>query len=204
MNIYLLRHGETDWNHVGRLQGHTDIPLNECGREQMGHVAEVLAGLSEQMDVIISSPLRRARESAYIVANRLTYPQGNIVVEPMLIERCFGEGEGLTVSERNQKYPDGILPGKEPLEDLLSRARTVFEKVVTTYQDKENILLAGHGSILYAVVTAVTDGRIEYGGKKVTFDQGSFYRIRCADGILQLERYGEEETGFKEVIQIEK
>ena len=204
MNIYLLRHGETDWNHIGRLQGHTDIPLNDCGREQMRHVAQVLAGLPEQVDVIVSSPLRRARESAEIVAGRLAYPKENIVVEPLLIERCFGEGEGLTVSERNEKYPDGILPGKEPLEDLLSRAWAVFEKVVTTYHDKENMILAGHGSILYAVVTAVTDGRIDYGGKKVTFDQGSIYRIRYTEDVLQLARYSEEESGFKEVIRLEK
>lgn len=204
MNIYLIRHGETDWNHVGRVQGHTDIPLNVCGREQMKHVAEVLAGLPEQMDVIVSSPLLRARESAEIVADRLVYPKENIVVEPMLIERCFGEGEGLTVAERNEKYPDGIVPGRELLEDLLSRAVSVFEKVVTTYRDKENIILAGHGSILYAVVTAVTDGRIEYGGKMVSFNQGSIYRIRYADDALEVARYSEEESGFKEVIKLEK
>ena len=204
MNIYLIRHGETDWNHVGRVQGHTDIPLNECGREQMKRVAEVLAGLPERMDVIVSSPLLRALESAEIVGDRLAYSKENIVVEPMLIERCFGKGEGLTVAERNEKYPDGIVPGREPLEDLLSRAWSVFEKVVTTYHEKENIILAGHGAILYAVVTAVTDGRIEYGGKMVSFNQGSIYRIRCEDDALQVARYSEEESGFKEVIKLKK
>jgi len=202
MNIYLIRHGETDWNHVGRVQGHTDIPLNECGREQMRHVAEVLAGLPGQMDVIVSSPLYRARESAEILADRLSYPKENIVVEPKLIERCFGKGEGLTIAERNEKYPDGIVPGKEPLEDLLSRAKKIFEKVLVTYPDKENIILVGHGSILYAVVTAVTDGRIDYGGKKITFNQGGIYRISCKEGILQLAGYAEEELCFKEIIAL--
>ncbi len=90
MNIFLLRHGETDFNRAGRLQGHMDIPLNQNGRTQVSHAAEILAGLNTGIDLIISSPLSRAYESAEIVAEKLAYKKENIVVEPMLIERSFG------------------------------------------------------------------------------------------------------------------
>ena len=66
MDLYLLRHGETDWNKAGLLQGHTDIPLNENGRKQMRETARKLGDLGVKMDVILSSPLHRARESAEI------------------------------------------------------------------------------------------------------------------------------------------
>ena len=55
MNIYLLRHGETDWNQEGRLQGHTDIPLNQNGRVQINYAAEILTNLHADIDLIISS-----------------------------------------------------------------------------------------------------------------------------------------------------
>ena len=172
MNIILLRHGETDWNRAGRLQGHMDIPLNQNGRLQISHAADTLANLYPDIDLVIASPLSRARESAEIVSDRLAYERTDIIVEPLLIERCFGEGEGLTIAERSEKYPDDIYPGMESLNDLLERARSVFEQIIVSFADKENILVAAHGAILYAMVTAITDGQIAYGGEKVKFESG--------------------------------
>lgn len=186
MNIFLLRHGETDWNRAERLQGHVDIPLNQNGRTQIGHAAEILADLHPGIDLIVSSPLSRAYESAEIVADRLTYEKADIVIEPLLIERCFGAGEGLTIGERCEKYPNDIYPGMESLEDMLQRARFVFEKIVTTYEDKQNVLLVAHGAILYAIVTAITNGQIAYGGKAVKFDSGSIHLIKYLDGTAEL------------------
>lgn len=187
MNIYLLRHGETDWNKERRLQGHTDIPLNSTGRMQICNAAEVLADLSDPIDLILSSPLVRAYESARIVADRLSYKKENIVVEPLLIERGFGLGEGLTVSEREDKYPDGIFPEMETYEDLIERAHSVFDKIVETYEGRENILAVSHGAILSAVLTAVTNGEIAHGDKKVLFDQGSIHLVKYIDGTIKLE-----------------
>ena len=187
MNIYLLRHGETDWNKEGRLQGHTDIPLNSSGRTQIKNAAEVLADLSFPIDLILSSPLVRAYESAQIVADRLSYENENIIVEPLLIERRFGLGEGLTVAERKDKYPDGIYPEMESYEDLIERARSVFDKIVKTYGDRENVLAVAHGAILTAVLTAITNGEIAYGGKKVMFDQGSIHLVKYVDGKIEIK-----------------
>lgn len=201
MNIYLLRHGETDWNQTGRLQGHTDIPLNQNGKEQISKAAEILTDLQFPIDLIISSPLSRARESAEIVAGRLAYKKKNIVIEPLLIERCFGLGEGLTASERVEKYPNDNYPQMESFEDLISRAHLAFETIVDSFNDKQNILVVAHGAILYAIVTAITEGQIEYGSNMVKFDQGSIYRIKYSDTTIELARYNEDDHGFRFVFQ---
>lgn len=188
MNIFLLRHGETNWNQEGRLQGRTDIPLNQNGRSQIRHSAEILAELSPGIDLIFSSPLSRARESAEIVADRLKYSKADILVESLLTERCFGTCEGLSAAERNQKYPNGIYPGMEPLEDLFKRAYSALDQIMILSGNKQNILVAAHGAILYAIVTAMTDGQIAYGGTMFTFDPRIIHVLKCQDGSIELSR----------------
>lgn len=181
------------------MQGHTDIPLNENGKIQIGCAAEVLADLDPGIELIIASPLSRAYESAEIVAGKLAYEKESIVVEPLLMERCFGAGEGLTTAERAEKYPDNIYPGMEAFADLIKRSHSVFEKIVTTYGDKQNILVVAHGAILYAILTAITDGQIVYGGATVTFDQGSIHLIRYSNGAIALAKYNKEESLFTDI-----
>ncbi len=188
MNIILLRHGETDWNRAERLQGHTDIPLNQNGRLQIGQAAEILAVKYPDIHLIITSPLQRARESAEIVAAQLGYAKSGIKIEPLLTERCFGVGEGLTASERKKKYPDDIYPGMESYEDLVKRAGAAFEKIVTAFCDRQNILVAAHGAILYAMLTAITHGEIVYGGKEFKFEPGSIHVIKYLDGAVFVNR----------------
>lgn len=200
MNIFLLRHGETDWNQAGRLQGHMDIPLNQNGRLQISHAADILANLYQDIDLVITSPLSRARESAEIVSDRLAYERTDIIVEPLLIERGFGEGEGLTIAERKEKYPDDIYPGMESLNALLERAHSAFERIIVSFADKENILVAAHGAILYAMVTAITDGQIAYGGEKVKFEPGSLHLIRYINGTIEVAEYSEEKSAFTPLI----
>lgn len=203
MNIYLLRHGETDWNRERRIQGRTDIQMNDTGRMQIRHVADVLANLPVSIEVILSSPLSRARESAQIVADRLSYKQEDIVVEPLLIERCFGEGEGLTEAERQAKFqntPFGHLyPGMETLEEVLARGRRAFDRIVETYRDKENVLAVCHGAILFAIMSAATDGRIVYWGDQITLKQGNIHLLTYRDGKVGAAQYTEAEPFFKDV-----
>lgn len=196
INIFLLRHGETDWNQEYRLQGHMDIPLNANGKLQISHAAQTLKDLHPDIDLIISSPLSRAYESAEIVAGELAYEKTDILVEPLLTERCFGMGEGLTATERSEKYPDDLYPEMESFEDLLKRARRAFEQIVIASGNKQNILVAAHGAILYAMVTALTDGRIPYGGKAITFDPGSIHFIKYSGETIELAAYNEEARTF--------
>lgn len=146
MNIYLLRHGETDWNLEGRLQGHEDIGMNQNGINQIEKAAEVLAGCMQNVDVIISSPLSRARKSAEIVAGRLDYKKEDIVTEPLFIERGFGLGEGLDYEERKKRFTDDIYPGMEPLEELIGRAGLAFHNILKKY-NAQNVIVAAHGAI---------------------------------------------------------
>ena len=93
--LLLVRHGETDWNAEGRLQGHTDRPLSDYGRRQAQALAEELA--DEPLDALYASDLARARETAEIVGARLGLP---VVLEPDLREKNWGTWEGLTPTER--------------------------------------------------------------------------------------------------------
>ena len=188
MNIFLLRHGETDWNRAGRLQGHTDIPLNQNGRLQVKRAAKKLAGQYPDIDLIITSPLQRARVSAEIAAKQLAYEKADILVEPLLTERCFGQGEGLTATERSEKYPDDVYPGMESIEELIKRAGMAFQKITTDFCGRENILLVAHGAILYAVLTAITNGKIVYAGKDFKFEPGSIHLIQYSDEAVIVER----------------
>lgn len=206
MYIYLLRHGETDWNKEGRIQGHTDIPLNQKGRMQIARIAKGLAGICPDIGLMICSPLVRARESAEIAAKVLRYPIDQIIVEPMLIERCFGEAEGMTAEEREEKYPNyqysdtGYrFPGIEEYEDLMERADSAFQKIVSTYKDRENILIVSHGAILAAVITAVTDGIIPYFSDTISLDSGSLFRVCYTEGAVELARYGMDKSDFSAI-----
>ena len=94
MKIYLIRHGETDWNREGRLQGRTDIPLNQHGITQMERIGDYMADGGYRIDKIITSPLQRAGMSAEIIAFRIGYEKSRIIVEPLFTERSFGDAEG--------------------------------------------------------------------------------------------------------------
>src|SRR5659263_225716 len=89
--ICIVRHGETDWNAQGRLQGREDIELNDAGRQQARKIAAYLSG--EHWDAVVSSPLKRAYETAQIVAGILSV--SDIEVEELITERDYGEASGL-------------------------------------------------------------------------------------------------------------
>lgn len=200
MDIYLLRHGETDWNRTGRLQGHADIPLNAHGRVQVNDTVRILRNMGVRMDAIFSSPLKRAQESAVIAAALLNYPRDDIVVENLLIERDFGEGEGLTIKEGEIRYPGCNFPGIELRTDLVERAGRAFRKIVDSCTKKraERVLLVAHGAILFALLEAVSEEPISYSGQAACIGQGSIYGIRYLDGKALFARYDEEVNAFVE------
>lgn len=99
--ILLIRHGETAWNAVKRLQGHLDIPLNEEGERQATALGRAL--LDESLDAVIASDLQRARQTAQAIAG----PRGMTVhTDRGLRERCFGAFEGMLYAEIGQRYPE--------------------------------------------------------------------------------------------------
>jgi broad specificity phosphatase PhoE len=101
--LLLVRHGETDWNREDRFQGHADLPLNAAGRAQSRELAERLAGKS--IDAVYTSPLRRAFETAELVAAAHALP---VRQEPGLREVDLGSWTGLTREEVEQRDPEGF------------------------------------------------------------------------------------------------
>src|SRR5690606_9147241 len=108
--FYLVRHGETEWNLQHRVQGSSDIRLNETGRRQARHTARLLARRS--LDEIYTSPLSRASETAAIISERLGL--GTPISDNAFVERDYGEAEGLTRDAINRRWRGGVpVPGQE-------------------------------------------------------------------------------------------
>lgn len=130
MRVYLVRHGETDWNAQGRLQGSTDIPLNQAGQNQARATASALATALSPSTTIVTSPLLRAHHTADALAQALGVPAH---VDDRVRERSSGHWEGFTRAEREAKWPqeardwaatgDADVPGFE--HDGLVRERMV-------------------------------------------------------------------------------
>nr|WP_281372866.1 histidine phosphatase family protein [Kineococcus aurantiacus] len=143
----MVRHGETDWNRDGRLQGRTDIPLNDTGRAQAQALAEQLAG--QGWAAITSSPLSRARETARIIAAELGLEL--LPAHDDLVERRFGEAEGGTAAELRVRFPGGERPGQEPWEELVARGSAALRRLRTAHGDAPLVVVA-HGTFLRATV----------------------------------------------------
>ncbi|HWF93383.1 MAG TPA: histidine phosphatase family protein [Xanthobacteraceae bacterium] len=114
MLLYYVRHGLTDWNIAGRLQGHRDIPLNQTGRAQAAHCGELLRDLFARDDRAaggfdyVSSPLSRARDTMEIMRVTLGLAPAGYAIEPRLAEIGFGEWEGLTYDEVMRRDADVV------------------------------------------------------------------------------------------------
>jgi len=157
--ICLIRHGETDWNATGRLQGREDIVINEAGREQALALARYLN--NEKWDLIISSPLKRALESAQIIAACLSLQEPVIIEE--LRERNYGEASGLLPGERHDRFPDGKYPGQEEFEHLRIRAMDAVGDIIKSYPGRR-IVVISHGAWINSVLYTISSG--EFGSFK--------------------------------------
>ncbi len=157
MKIFIVRHGETDHNVAGRIQGQEiDDPLNETGRAQARERAEALA--DESFDVIFSSPLKRARETAEIIAERVNAP---VLFRDEIKERAFGKFSGRLFQEVNAEMgtawnqvastPDDEelkrIYGRETGTDFRERLLAFTEDVKHSYPDKR-VLVIAHGGLI--------------------------------------------------------
>lgn len=133
--IILVRHGETDWNPLNRIQGHLDIPLNEEGEKQAYQIAHTLE--NKKIDTFISSPLKRAFKTAQII-NKFHTVQ--IKPEPLIAEIDQGDWNGLLVTEAREKYPDLYKrwqddplsvcpPNGESVKQVTKRLATFLERI---------------------------------------------------------------------------
>lgn len=188
MKIYLFRHGETAWNKERRLQGQSDVPLNDYGRELALETADALKEIS--FDKAFCSPLRRAAETAQIILGERKVP---LVRDDRLKEIHFGQYEGhafdeMKKDERHPLYnflrrPECYIPpeGAESLAETRQRARSFLqERIVPLEGICENVLIVAHGAFNRSMLSVVADIPLK-----------DFWKTslpNCAASILSLEK----------------
>lgn len=146
MRLALIRHGQTDWNLRGLMQGRTDIPLNDTGRAQ----AEAAARIDRaQWDLVVSSTLGRARETAAILAAGLDLPVAGAYDD--LVEQDFGAAEGTLVSEVPARWPDREFEGKEPEHEVGPRGLRGLERIAADHAGAR-VLAVAHGTLIRHVL----------------------------------------------------
>jgi uncharacterized phosphatase len=149
--ILLARHGQTDWNRTGRYQGWADPPLNDTGRAQARELADQLR--STPFDAVYSSDLRRARETAEILAEPHGVP---VIVEPGLREVNVGAWSGLTRAQVEARFPNGERPRGETREQHTARVLAAAEEIARAHPG-ERLLLVSHGGTMRAIRRHVSD-----------------------------------------------
>lgn len=151
MKIYVVRHGQTDYNINGLFQGRKDIPLNSVGIKQAEETAQKFKNIS--VDIILVSPLTRAKETAKYISNVTGIKP---VIEQDLIERNFGDMEGkpnredcnikmLLDYEKNYN-----ICNVEPIQSLFKRVSDCLDKIIDKYMGK-NVVLVTHGGVAQAI-----------------------------------------------------
>lgn len=170
----LVRHGQSEWNAVGRWQGWADPPLSALGREQ----ARRAAARVRDVDVVVSSDLRRALDTATIMAAELDLAHPTVMAS--LRERDVGDWTGLTRTEIDQRWPGALSgsmpdpPGGETSSRLLERVLAAMGELAETYRDR-TVLAVSHGGFIRALerhLGVEPDPLPNLGGADVTTDTG--------------------------------
>ncbi|MEV8357590.1 histidine phosphatase family protein [Microbacterium sp. NPDC076895] len=196
IHLTLIRHGETDWNRARLIQGSTDIPLNDTGREQARQTADRLSGVLDDPAAarIVSSDLSRARETAQIIADQWGSPAP--LAYPALRERAYGDAEGVTIEDFAARWGDWYtseVPGAESRELLRLRAFEGFDTLVTdalrSQPDVTHIFVVTHGALIRSVIHHVSDGRLP--ARQERLANGSDYTFHYSpDGLTLIEYAG--------------
>ena len=164
--IYYMRHGETDWNVVGRLQGQRDIPLNARGRAQAARCGEILRDLFAQASSdpaafdYVSSPLTRARQTLALSRGVLGLAPNDFAAEPRLTEITFGDWEGFTIAQLRTRDPQRLAmrehdkwhflpPGGESYEMVAARMLAWYRGLT------RDTVVAAHGGTARGLMAAL-------------------------------------------------
>ncbi|WP_167956701.1 histidine phosphatase family protein [Anaerosporobacter faecicola] len=194
MKIYLVRHGQTDWNIQGRYQGIENIPLNETGMEQARVCATALADYS--FVAFYASPLQRAYDTASLIAETLNAHQLrngvqatlSVVKDARLLERDFGKISGLLPEERKAFLESGEEANMEPFEHLTDRVMEAMEEYRRCYSDG-NVLVVTHGGVINSILHVLSRG--EVGTGKTLVANTSVAILNDESGELLIECYNQ-------------
>lgn len=144
--IYIVRHGQTDWNVLRKIQGQVDTELNETGIKQAEIIRDEL--INVPIDLIISSPLIRAKKTAEIINENRNIP---IIYDERIMERDFGEYEGVDINDVDTSgfwdyYLNETFDKAESIREFFNRVYSFYDEVLEKYQDK-NVLVVSHGGV---------------------------------------------------------
>ena len=200
-SILLIRHGETAWNAVRRLQGHIDIPLNEEGQRQAAALADALA--AEPLHAVISSDLQRALRTAQAVAGQQAV-QHTVQQDPQLRERCYGVFEGMLYADIERTYPaefaawqardiDAVMPSGERVAESF---RQFFQRCMdgigawAARYPGRTIAIVAHGGVLECAYRAATGMALD-SPRDFQVKNASINRFTFDNGKLALQSWGE-------------
>ncbi len=168
MNLYVVRHGQTDWNKKKILLGSTDIPLNETGRQQALILKEKLKQID--FDVVIASSLKRAMETAKIATDK-----SNIIKNDNFRERIYGNLEGTqpkNIKELWNVEKNCSTDHVEPIRTFLNRVFTEMDTLKELYNEYTNVLIVTHYGVVMAI-DAYFNEKYDYCFDNFIFDNGS-------------------------------
>lgn len=176
--LLLVRHGETDWNAARRIQGSTDIPLNDTGRAQAAETAAQLVARFDEMHggahpLIVSSDLSRARETAQIIAAAFGADEPRLY--PHLRERAYGIAEGMTVEDYRARYGEfnrDNVPGAESDLQLRIRAVDAVRRVVRDARRRHApldvpVIAVAHGALIGQLIRHASAGELPLPGERL-------------------------------------
>ena len=187
-SLILIRHGETDWNREGRLQGHKDVPLSEVGHDQARNLAKRLGAEFAGRDVLVfTSDLLRARQTAAPLVKRL---KADAIGAPYLRERSFGVAEGFTWEELRQRWPEetrahrsgkdkDAYPDCEPVAEFRSRVMAGLRRI-RRKADGRLAFAVTHGGAIKVVLKEIL------GPKTFMIPNAAVFRLAYHDGRWQL------------------
>lgn len=197
MKIYLVRHGETDWNKARKLQGTADIPLNEYGRELAKKTAFGLRDIS--FDAVYASPLVRAKETAEIIVGKRGIP---VVTDARLMEIDFGNGDGTDISAAESdpenpfyfflKQPERYVPSAgESFRDVEERARSFIQDVILPGEKKwGSVLIASHGGFIRSFLNCVEKRSLADFWNGIPQKNCAVTILECKDGRIEILEEG--------------
>ncbi|MDR7856182.1 histidine phosphatase family protein [Tissierella sp.] len=190
--IYLIRHGQSEWNKLNKIQGQRDTLLTELGKNQALLLGDRLA--NENIDMIYTSDLTRAYDTAKAISNRINKP---LFVSDSIREINFNLWEGLTNEEVQEKYKDEYsiwlrephklnIQGVETLNSLQERAMKYINKIIKENNNK-SIAIVSHGAILKTIILGLLDIEISH-YKNISLSNVSLSIIECRDfnNVLKL------------------
>ncbi|SEN63735.1 phosphoglycerate mutase [Duganella sp. CF517] len=198
-NILLIRHGETAWNAVRRLQGHTDIALNAEGERQAGALARALA--AESIDVIVSSDLQRARQTAQAVADQ--YGGATVHTDANLRERCYGVFEGMLYADVERQYPadfalwqardiDAVMPPGERVAESFRQFYARATSAIREWAERhpgQTIAVVAHGGVLECAYREAVGMQLD-SPRDFQVKNASINRFTFSDAKLALTSWG--------------